>query len=308
MKLPPLNALRAFEAAARHGGYIDAADELFVTRGAISRHVKLLEDHLGVTLFRRNHRGVELTTAGQRLLPVLSDAFETIARETGRLAETGADLRIICPPTLSIRWLLPRLEQFRQEHPKIRVNVTTCFYGAKGFDEDEFDLGISVEHKPGRAGNIVVQPLFPMTITPACAPALMADGALSKPEDMRNFTLLHENPNHGDWTTWVRKFNMDMIDPGSGDAFPNLDMAVKAAVIGAGIVMADVHLCREELDRGDLVLPFSQMSCSTPDGDYALIGPREKWDEPKVRAFRTWLEQVAQPDLPSGISGPLRAG
>ncbi len=299
MKLPPLNALRAFEAAARHGGFIGAADELFVTRGAISRHVKLLEDHLGVTLFRRNHRGVELTTAGHKLLPVLSDAFETIAREAGRIADTGTDLRIICPPTLSIRWLLPRLEQFRQKHPDIRVNVTTCFYGEKGFDESEFDLGISIENKPGRAKDIMVMPFFPMIIAPACAPGLLNQGAgLSKPEDIRNFKLLHENPSREDWGTWVRAFGIGEIDPTGGDIFPNLDMAVKAAGMGVGLVMADLYLCREELELGTLVLPFKDMTCTTPDGRYALIGPRDRWQELKVRAFREWIEDSVQADFP----------
>ena len=110
MRLPPLNALRAFEAAARHQGFIAAADELFVTRGAISRQVKILEDHIGVPLFHRNARGVELTAAGQRLCPVLTDAFAMMQREVGRIADDAAELRVICPPALSIRWLLPQLE------------------------------------------------------------------------------------------------------------------------------------------------------------------------------------------------------
>jgi len=299
MKLPPLNALRAFEAAARHGGFIGAADELCVTRGAISRHIKLLEDHLGVALFRRNHRGVELTSAGHRLLPVLSAAFETIAHETGRIAEASADLRIICPPTLSIRWLFPRLEDFRERHPDIRVNVTTSFYGQKGFDAAEFDLGISVEHKEGRADDIMVMPFLPMMISPACAPALMEQGnGLSKPADMGRYTLLHENPKRNDWSTWVRTFNVKEVDPTGGDVFPNLDMAVKAAVMGAGVVMADLYLSRDELEQGTLVLPFKEMACATPDGRYALIGARERWEDRKVQAFKAWVEESVSRDQP----------
>ena len=121
MRLPPLNALRAFEAAARHGGFIEAAAELHVTRGAISRHVKLLEDHLGRALFHRTARGVTLTRAGADLLPVLTDAFRRIAEGASRVADrTG--IRVICPPATSIRWLLPRLGAFQQNTLESNAN------------------------------------------------------------------------------------------------------------------------------------------------------------------------------------------
>ena len=116
-QMPPLNALRAFEAAARHGGFIGASEELNVTRGAISRHVRLLEDHLGVQLFVRLAQGVRLTAAGRQLQPVLTEAFAMIVREADRISSDAAELRIICPPGTSIRWLLPRLEDFRSVTP-----------------------------------------------------------------------------------------------------------------------------------------------------------------------------------------------
>lgn len=293
MRLPPLNALKAFEAAARHGGFIAAADELCVTRGAISRHVKQLEEHLGTRLFRRNHRGVELTEAGRGLLPVLSDAFGKIAAETGRLSAIASELRIICPPTLSIRWLFPRLERFRERHPDIGVRLTMEFYGEKGFDASEFDLGLSLEHWPGRPPGIVTQPLFPMVLSPACAPGLLNSAVpLREPADIGNFTLLHESPRRADWATWIGTFGVNGIDPASGEVFPNLDMAAKAAAMGAGMVMADLTLCREEIAHGTLVLPFAGMKCETPHGRYALIGPRDRWREPRVRAFRHWAAEI----------------
>lgn len=294
MPLPPLNALRAFEAAARHGGYIAAAEELHVTRGAISRHVSLLEDHLGVLLFHRGHNGVALTAVGRRLLPVLTEAFASIARETDRIATVASELRIICPPALSIRWLFPRLDRFRRAHPDIRVRLTTDFYGEDGFDAAEYDLGVSLEQAPGRSPHIVSQKLFPMRLSPACAPAL-AD-RLARPGDLAHLTLLHESTRRQDWATWVSHFSVTGPDPASGEAFPNLDMAVRAAVMGAGVVMADLALCREELDTGALVLPFPEMVCGTAQGGYALIGPRDKWRDPKVRAFRAWAGAAARQD------------
>jgi LysR family transcriptional regulator, glycine cleavage system transcriptional activator len=295
--LPPLNALRAFEAAARHGGYIDAADELCVTRGAVSRHVKLLEEHLGVTLFRRNHRGVELTQAGQALLPELTEAFARIERATRRASASASELRIICPPGLSIRWLFPRLQGFRDQHPDIRVRLTTEFYGDRGFDPAEQDVGISLEHWPGRSADIKAQFLFPMSLVPACAPSLLDQGPpLVKPSDLRRRPLLHESTKREDWTTWIDTFQVDGLDVQSGEAFPNLDMATKAAVLGAGVAMVDPLLCAEELERGLLVCPFPDMVCGTQYGGYAVIGSQDKWDSPNMRAFRDWaVENVPAP-------------
>lgn len=295
MRLPPLNALRAFEAAARHQGFIAAADELFVTRGAISRQVKILEDHIGVPLFHRNARGVELTAAGQRLCPVLTDAFAMMQREVGRIADDAAELRVICPPALSIRWLLPQLEQFRAAHPEIKLRLTTDFYSSKGFEGAEYDLGISLQNRPGRPPDIEVLPLFEMVLAPACAPPLLPALAAG-PAALAGQRLLHESPRRRDWATWVQHFGVEQVDPAGGEVFPNLDMATRAAVMGAGVVMADLVLCQEELARGDLVLPFPEMTCGTPDGAYALIGERQKWNDPKVAAFRDWL-----------LSGPCMA-
>ncbi|MEW2911676.1 LysR substrate-binding domain-containing protein [Leisingera sp. JC11] len=288
MRLPPLNALRAFEAAARHQGFIAAAEELFVTRGAISRQVKILEEHIGVLLFHRNARGVVLTEAGRRLYPVLTEAFAKMLHEVERIAADASELRVICPPTLSLRWLLPQLEQFRVAHPEIKLRLTTDFYGSKGFDGAEYDLGISLQNRPGRPADIEVLPLFEMILSPACAPALLPALAAG-PAALAGQRLLHESPRREDWAAWVQHFGADGVDPAGGEAFPNLDMATRAAVMGAGVVMADLVLCREELERGDLVLPFPDMTCGTPDGAYALIGQRQKWHDPKVAAFRDWL-------------------
>ncbi|WP_420397336.1 LysR substrate-binding domain-containing protein [Nioella sp.] len=290
MRLPPLNALRAFEAAARHDGYIAAAEELHVTRGAISRQVKLLEEHLGLQLFHRGHNGVTLTDAGRDLLPVLTDAFGKIAAQADRITEQAAELRIICPPTLSIRWLFPKLALFRQAHPDIQVRLTTDFYGESGFDPGRYDLGVSLEFWPGRPNAIRTQPVFPMRLSPACSPALLEAGPpLASPADLGRFTLLHESPAREDWRTWVQHFGIDGLDPTQGEAFPNLDMAAKAAVMGAGVVMADLALCRDELEHGALVLPFPDLSCETQYGRFALIGAEDRWDTPKVKVFRDWI-------------------
>ena len=197
MRLPPLNALRAFEAAARHGGYIEAAAELNVTRGAISRHVKALEDHLGIALFHRHSRGVALNEAGRTLLPVLTDAFRQMAEGVERVTTTPADLRIICPPATSIRWLMPRIGAFRDSHPEYRVQITSDYYQRAGYDASAFNLGISVEHWQDRRPGLKVQPLVPLVITPACTPGLARK--LKSPADLSNVRLLHERKERSDW-------------------------------------------------------------------------------------------------------------
>lgn len=299
MRLPPLNALRAFEAAARHGGFIAAANELHVTRGAISRHVKILEDHLGVPLFLRHAQGVRLTPAGQRLQAGLAEAFALIAREVARARTDAAELRVICPPATSIRWLLPRLDDFRARHPDIRVQLTTDFYGQAGLDPTEYHVGISCVHGGPRPRDIAVLPLFPIYLTPACAPALLERAPpLAAPDDLAAHELLHESPAHTDWTAWIAAFGLSGLDQKAGQTFPNLDIATKAAVMGAGVVMADLVLCRDELAAGTLVAPFPDMVCPSPMGDVCLLGPAATWDEPKVIAFRDWAAEAAAANNP----------
>ena len=294
MRPPPPNALRAFEAAARHGGFIAAAQELHVTRGAVSRHVKLLETHLGVPLFHRKPQGVALTAAGQRLSRVLTEAFATVQREVERIAADATVLRVICPPATSIRWLIPRLDDFRRRHPEIQVRMTTDFHADGGFDPSEHDIGFSVADWPNRARNIKSVTLFPVLLTPACAPRLLETGPpLDRPAALAHYPLLHETPDHTDWRDWLAAFDVDAVDPESGDDFPNLDMATKAAVMGAGMVMADLALCREELASGALVAPFPDLVCPSPLGGICLIASRDKWEEPKVRAFRSWAAALA---------------
>lgn len=308
MRLPPLNALRAFEAAARHNGFVAASEELNVTRGAISRHIKLLEEHLGTPLFRRNAKGVDLTDAGKRLLPVLSDAFEKIAREATRLSSSASDLRIICPPATSIRWLIPKLESFRQKHPDIRVRLTTEFHSKLGMDVSDYDIGFSVENWPERIDNMEMQALFPIVLTPACRPGILSGATpLASPADLVNVTLLHETPRHEDWTAWLAHFPVDGVNPNDGDEFPNLDIAAKAAIMGAGVVMADLVLCREELASGSLVAPFPELTCGSPYGSVCLLGPRDKWHAPKVKAFRDWAMEASEGDRDLVRTSPARS-
>lgn len=298
-RLPPLNALKAFEAAARHRGFVRASEELNVTRGAISRHVKLLEDHLGVQLFERLAQGVRLTPAGTAFLPDVSEAFAMIGRAADEASADASELRVVCPPGTSIRWLLPKLGGFTEAHPEFNVRLTTDFYPDGGFDPIDADIGFSISNLPNRPPDLEVQTLFPILLTPACTPDYCRNKSLASPEALARCELLHETRKHADWRTWVDAFRPIGVDPASGQEFPNIDIATKAAVMGVGVVMADIVLCRDELRSGTLVVPFPDMVCKSPDGGICLLAGRHKWHSPKVAAFRSWANEVAESDRSS---------
>lgn len=296
LKLPPLNALRAFESAARHQGFIAAGEELHVTRGAISRHVKLLEDHLGVQLFVRHAQGVRLTPAGRRLQPVLADAFAMISAEAQKLASDASVLRVLCPPGTSIRWLIPKLDSFRERHPDIQLQLTTDFHPNGGFAPQEVDVAFSVTNWPSRAKTVETLPLFPITMIPACAPDYLSAHPMADPTSLAACELLHESKTHEDWREWAVCFPEAGINPNAGQQFPNLDMATKAAVMGIGVVMADLVLCKDELTSGALVAPFPDMAAQSPRGEICLIASQEVWTAPKVEAFKAWVSEAAEVD------------
>jgi LysR family glycine cleavage system transcriptional activator len=296
MRLPTLNALRAFEAAARHQSIARAADELCVTQGAVSRHVKLLEEELGVSLFRRLPRGIELTEQGKRFLPILTDAFESIAVGARRIASAKRDLKIICPPSFSIRWLIPRLERFRERFPDIQIRLTTAMYNWDEFYSGDFDLGFDCGDS-NRPEGIEAVTIVPELLTPVCAPAMLeGESPLGRPEDLAAFKLLHTTPDRRDWTIWLEAYGVNGVDPMSGEIFPSLDMAVKAAVMGQGITMGDMILVREELETGKLICPFEDRTLTTDWEGYCLYGRTGCWDDPRAAAFKTWLLETATED------------
>jgi LysR family transcriptional regulator, glycine cleavage system transcriptional activator len=292
MRLPSLNALRAFEAAARHQSFARAAAELHVSEGAISRHIKLLEEELGLPLFFRRARKVELTEHGRKLLPVLSKAFKAIAAGFTDVAAEAPKLRLLSQPSFSIRWLIPRLDQFRQSHPAIQVNVTTGIYEWPDAIGGGYDLafGCGPERPDGWEAMLVV----PAAMTPVCAPRLLKSKAVASPGDLAGFNLLHTTPDRRDWRIWLEEFAPDDVDPMSGETFPVLDMAIQAAVLGQGMAMGDLTLLADELESGKLICPLPDLALRRDAEDYYAYGPSARWNKPRVLAFRQWLESVAR--------------
>jgi LysR family transcriptional regulator, glycine cleavage system transcriptional activator len=290
MRLPSLNALRAFEAAARHQSFARAAAELHVSEGAISRHVKLLEEELGLPLFIRRARKVELTEHGRKFLPVLSKAFKSIAAGFADVAAEAPKLRLLSQPSFSIRWLIPRLDLFRQSHPAIEVHVTTGIYEWPEAVGGGYDLvfGCGPQCPEGWEAMLVV----PTNMTPVCSPRLLESRAIAAPADLAGFNLLHTTPDRRDWTNWLEEFASGEVDPMSGETFPILDMAIQAAVMGQGVAMGDLTLLTDEVKTGKLVCPLPELVLREDADNYYVYGPATKWNKPRVLAFRQWLTSV----------------
>jgi LysR family glycine cleavage system transcriptional activator len=288
--LPPLNAARAFEAAARHLSFTRAAAELFVTQAAISHQVKALEEHLGLKLFRRLPRRVLLTDEGQRYARALTDAFTRLADATARL-HAPVQRRILTVsvlPSFAARWLVPRLGRFRAQHPNIDVRLAPQTEPAD-FAHDDVDIGI--RFGLGRYPGLRTDRLLGDETFPVCSPRLCRGRrALRSAADLRHHVLLHDE-RHDEWRAWLLAAGVTDVDATRGPIFTDASMLVQAAVEGQGVALARRVLAEEELARGNLVRPFA---LSLPSARaYFVVAPRATAEQPKNRVFRDWLLEEA---------------
>ena len=263
-RIAPLNALRAFEASARHLSFTRAAEELNVTPAAVSQQVKLLEAYFEVKLFRRLTRALELTESGQSVLPELRGGFDLLARACGRLLERDDErvLRVSVPPSFGARWLVPRLERFHREHPAFEIRIDATDRRAD-FVTDPVD--VALRYGTGDYPGLAVEPLLADIGIPVCSPALR-DGAqglppLREPADLANHTLLHVDWKEAvesapSWRMWLRAAGLDAIDATRGPRFTMEEMVVQAAMAGQGVALASAPLVVEDLATGRLVQPF----------------------------------------------------
>lgn len=286
-RLPPLNAIRAFEATARHLSFTKAAKELFVTQGAISRHVAALERELGAKLFLRHHRAIELTVKGEVYFRALRDAFERIQDATDHVSgiTDTPTLRLKLPPTFAIRWIVPRLARLHAIDRALDVQITTS-HSPADFDREEIDISIYSGEQPP-AGVIAIR-LFGETLTPVCSPDLLRKGrALRKPADLKRHTLLCSLHRPKDWPAWLAAAGAQGIDGNSGLKFENSSLAYQAAVDKLGIALAQPALVAEDLALGRLVAPFDLQVPTS--GAYFLLYPPRSRDLEKVRRFQAWI-------------------
>jgi LysR family glycine cleavage system transcriptional activator len=307
-RLPPLNALRVFEAAARHLSFKEAAAELSITQAAVSHQVKSLEDYLGVELFRRAGRGVQLTEAARACLPRLRDGFDALAAavETIRERAEEGELVITAPPVFTARWLMPRLAGFAKAEPKVEVHVvgSSKMVDAGSLDSPalmsnldlrEASSGVEIHLGMGDYPGYRVDRLFGATMALVAAPEIAT--TLKKPGDLANHLLLHDDAMDlvagGDaWRKWLEAAGAEgRVDAGHGPRFSTNALSLEAASQKLGVALALRPLVDADIRSGRLIAPF-QVELK-PVGAYFLICPEVIADRPAVAAFRKWLLKEA---------------
>jgi len=286
----PLNALRAFEASARHLSFTRAAAELCVTQAAISHQVKALEARLGATLFKRLARGLVLTDEGQALLPVLTDSFDRMARALQRFQE-GAVREILTVGvvgTFAVRWLLPRLPAFREAYPLVELRLMThnnkVDLAAEGLD-------LAIRFGDGAWHGVRAEEILTAPLAPLCTPHFAA--RLESPRDLASLPLLRSY-RRDEWPAWFAAVGVEPPRP-SGPVFDSLSLMVHAATQGAGVAIAPPVMFGRELHARQLVQPFPT---SVDVGGYWLTSLRSKPLTPAMEAFRSWCLEPAFKDAP----------
>lgn len=294
-RLPPLGALRAFEAAARLGRMTAAADELSVSPGAISRQVRLLEDHLGLPLFDGSKARPTLTVAARALQPVLTLAFAQIADAVQALRPAvPGPLDVACFSTFTVKWLIPRLFDFHARHPGVEVRLCTTDSGADA-PTGAADLQIIARDVAATSADLAagLMPLFAERVGPVLAPALAARiGALQQPADLAGKPLLHTRARRDAWQLWLagRAAQGPGLDAAAGPVYDHYYFTLEAAVRGLGIAVAPWHLVMDDLASGRLVAPFG---FSLSGYQYA-VRQRPGAAHPQAGAFSAWLLAQAQ--------------
>jgi LysR family glycine cleavage system transcriptional activator len=290
-QLPPLSTLRSFEAAARLLSFSKAADELFVTHGAVSRAIRHLEDYLGVPLFLRTTRAVQLTPTGISFAASVRDALDRLATATALIADQKS-LGVLSVSTLdsfAAKWLLPRLFRFRQRHPDIEVRLATS---SKLADFVNDGIDVAIRYGRGRYPGLTAQLLMMEEVAPMCSPELLkGPHPLASPQDLKHHVLIHDDFEI-DWSMWLISAGVEGVDAHRGPRFQSSVLAVQAAVQGDGVVLGRSALVGDDLRAGRLVKPFTLSLPS--DLAYYLVYPIQTAERPKTRAFRDWLLEEVQ--------------
>ena len=286
--IPPLNALRAFEAAARTGSFKQAALELHVSQSAVSHQIKHLEKVLGVKLFDRATRAVVLTEAGRTYLPFLQQAFDSISDGTRLLTRVTREdiLTVRMYSTFAVRWLVSRLHRFQDRHPDLQVRLMTSQLDT-AFPDQDIDLAVMIgQPTPGR---VHYEYLFSPTMFPVCSSKLItASKRLKRPNDLAGFTILQVYPSAGDWAAWLKATGTKGVDPDAGLRFDSYDHALRMAARGMGVALAMQPYVSEDLAAGLLIAPLPRHTVRAP-GDWYLMYMADHKKLRKITAFQAWL-------------------
>jgi len=289
-RLPPLDLLAAFESAARHRSFTLAGAERFVTQSAISRQIRALEDQLGVALFRRRHRALELTVEGEKLLATCTSVLSQLRTTLAALnpANRREVLALTTTPGFASLWLIPRLAGFTRDHPGVDVRIEAAL-DLRDLPRDGFDLAVRYCKVDTREGHA----LFPEAMLPVCAPALLRNGPrLAEPADLSRHTLLQMESNMPtglatDWKPWLHAMGLSGLEPRALLSFTTYSEAAAAALAGQGVLLGRRPLIDALLKRRQLVAPFPEQAASQR-GYFLVVDPSSR-QRPAVRAFEAWL-------------------
>jgi DNA-binding transcriptional LysR family regulator len=312
-ELPPLNAIRAFEAAARRGSFVEAAKDLHVTHWAIGKQIRLLEDWLGVPLFERRTRGVALTDQGAGLLTDVSAALTRLTSATGRLREpqsarrVSGVVRVNVLPSVALRWLLPRLSKFQESFSNVEVKVSTTSRKLR-YVGTAFDIGIrsGVEYGAG----IQCETLMPDRRLPVCAPRILRDRPVETAQDLRRHVLLHSTTTRSAWPQWFAAAGIPGLVPVRHLELDHTYLQLQAAVDGLGVALGTLPLIEADIAAGRLVCPIAAPELRADD--FQLVIPEDRLRDPAIKAFRSWIlatakEPPRQPSRqPSKLEAPAR--
>ncbi|MBR1178590.1 transcriptional regulator GcvA [Bradyrhizobium sp. KB893862 SZCCT0404] len=293
-RLPSLNGLRAFEAAARHLSFTLAASELNVTQTAISHQIRRLEEELGIRLFVRQNRALALTPEARDYLPGVRAAFNDLRLATDRLLRKDDDkvLTVSTLASLAAKWLLPRLTDFQEQHPGIDVRITTST-SLVDFQRDNVDAAI--RYGRGQWAGLRADWLMADELFPVCSPSLLrGDKPLRQPEDLKGYPLLHtSNANSDDWRLWLTAAGLPAdIARQPGITFDMIFMTIQAAIDGIGVAMGRTSYVQDDIAKGRLVVPFK--IALPADAGFYLVAPEGRREAPKLAAFRQWIVAATQ--------------
>ncbi len=292
--IPGLQSLKAFDASARHLNFTRAAAELNVTPAAVSHQIKELEEAVGVPLFQRTSRHMQLTRQGMVLKPAVADALEGITRALQKIRQVDnpTQVRVTASPSIAAKWLVPRIDRFLESMPgaDVRIDVSS-----EPLDFDREDIDVAIRFGDGVYPGLVVEKLFHDTLFPVCSPELLTGAKpLREPRDLLQFTLIHLDweaqgavwPN---WRMWMLAAGVKDFNDTRGLHFSQTSLAVQAAVDGHGVALGDSTLVADDLASGRLVKPFELSLRSPAQFAYHLITRKDTAERPMTKAFRNWI-------------------
>ena len=295
-RLPPLSALRVFEAAARYESFKQAAEELFVTPGAVSQQIRLLEEHVGVELFQRDGRRVVLTDAGKASAMILKEAFEKMFEAT-RVMKSGTQkgrVTVSAAPSFAAKWLMPRLYDFSAANEDIDVWVSADMAPV---DFAVSDIDLAVRYGNGHYAGLNTEHLLAEAVVPVCSPLLFEAAPMNKPADLAHHVLLHDvgfetDPSCPDWPMWLKAHGVEGVDASRGPRFNQSSMVIEAAVAGRGVALAKRTIAEQDLRTGKLMVLFNQADAPLNFG-YYLVWPQTREPSPAQLRFMEWLRAEA---------------